>query len=435
VRNGANLLGFPTFSNAGVFPLFTTYFSTFPVAVSPSSKIFRYNGGPLGPANPVQIFSPALERLDRTRAYWFDSAVVGNFYAPLEITPSNPDGLLFGRSGTLVTVRVRNRTSAPVTLTVAPVPSASAPIGQEPVTGPVPLKRRTFHAPTATHVETPLATGFNEVIGPQSAIELNFTPDRALLTGAGNTFYASLLRFTDSANLIDISLPVSARVSSLAGLWVGDVAVTEVTSRAPGATGTRSVARPFPLRVLLHVDNAGVARLLPQVYLGKLASAPTTLGLTTLESALLPSAVSDAIRISAAHLPLDVPITAGSGSVALGATLVRTVTLPFNDRTNPFVHAYHPDHDNKDARGNPLPAGVESYTVTRTCSFTFSPTPVAGADALGWGTTVLGGTYTESVRGLMSYTDPATNTRRDDIELSGTFLLRRIDESGSITLN
>ncbi len=435
VRNGANLLGFPTRFQSATYPLFSTYFATFPVATAPSSKIFKYAGGPLGPANPVQVFSVASERLDRNRAYWFESAVVGNFYAPLEIAPSNPEGLAFGRSGSLVTVRVRNRTSAPVTLTVAPADSAAAPAGQDQITGPVPLKRRSFDAGTASYIETPVATGFDQVIPAQASVELSFTPDRAALTGASDTFYASLLRFTDSANLIDVSLPVSARVSSFAGLWVGDISVNRVVSHAPGATGTGAVARPFPLRVLLHVDDAGVARLLPQVFLGKLAASPATTGLATIESALLASALADATRLVSAHLPLDVPITAGSGSVALGATLVRNVVLPFDDRTNPFVHQYHPDHDNKDARGAPLPAGKESYEVTRVCSFTFSPTPVGDEDSLGWGNTVLGGAYAENVSGLMSYTDPDTTARRDDIDLSGTFILRRVHESGSLTTN
>ncbi len=124
-------------------------------------------------------------------------------------------------------------------------------------------------------------------------------------------------------------------------------------------------------------------------------------------------------------MPLDTEIATGTGSVALGSTLVRTITVPFNDRTNPFVHAYHPDHDNKDPRGTALPAGRESYTYSRECRFTFSPTPIAGASSLGWGATVLGGTYTEIVRGV----------HKNPITASGTFTLRRVSEIGAITLN
>jgi len=424
VRDGANLIGFPTRKTGSAYPAFSTYFATFPTALASGSRVYRYAGGPLGAANPVQLFSTTSERVDRDQAYWFEAPVVGDFYAPLEITASLPEGLAFGRAGSLITVRVRNRSSAPISVGVAPVASAPAPAGQDPVVGPVPLLRRVFVAASASYETTALGAGFTETIAPQATTELSFLVDRSAMTGAADAFYASLLRFTDGSNLIDISLPVSARVGTLAGLWVGDISLSGVQSKAPGATGS-ATARPLPLRVLLHVDDAGVARLLSQVFVGRLAAAPESTGLCLRESALLGSAKADAARYVAGHLPLDRALSAGSGSVALGATLVRTVDLPFDDPVNPFVHAYHPDHDNLDARRQPLPAGVESYAVRRVCAFTFAPAPIAGAPSVGWGSTVLGGTYSETITGL----------HKDPLAVTGTFLLRRVNESGAITLN
>jgi hypothetical protein len=43
----------------------------------------------------------------------------------------------------------------------------------------------------------------------------------------------------------------------------------------------------------------------------------------------------------------------------------------------------------------------------------------------GWGSSVIGGHYTEILRGL----------HRDALVVSGTFVLRRVSESGSITVN
>jgi hypothetical protein len=423
VRSGANLLGFPT-RLSSAYPFFSNYFATFPAAIAANTKVYKYVGGDIGPANPIQVFSPAAERVDRNQAYWFDATVVGNFYAPLEITPSNLDGLIYGRTGALITVRVRNRTAATVTLTVAPVSSASAPTGQEAVVAAVPLTRRTFNATSGTYTETPVSASFNEPIAPQSTLELTFGIDRTQMTGANDALYASLLRFTDSGNLLDVYLPVTARVTSLSGLWVGDVAVTGVESKAPGGSGT-TTPRRFPLRVLLHVADDGTARLLSQVYLGKLATASNPVGLCTSQSGLLTESLATATRLTATHLPLDTTIATGSGSVALGSTLVRTVTIAFNDRTNPFVHAYHPDHDNKDARGTPLSAGVESYDLTRECRFTFTTTPPGGSSSVGWGSSVIGGTYVEILTGL----------HKDPITVSGTFELRRVSEIGSITVN
>ncbi len=425
VRNGANFLGFPTRqSGGGDYPLFSQYFATFPAAIAANTRIYKYVGGDLGPANPLQVFSPAAERVDRNRAYWFDATVVGNFYAPLEITPSNADGLTFGRTGATITVRVRNRTAAPVTVTVAPTPSAAAPAGQEAIVAPVPLTRRVFNAATATTTETPLASAFDVVVAPQSTGELVFGIDRAAMTGPAGALYASFLRFTDSGSALDVALPAVARTTSMAGLWVGDVQVTNVQSRAPGASGS-STPRSYPLRVLLHVDDSGTARLLSQVFMGKLAPAPHALGLCTRESGLKADEKASATRLVAVHLPLDTELSVGSGSVALGQTLVRTVTIPFNDRTNPFVHAYHPDHDNKDARGTPLSAGAESYTISREFRFGFTPTPPDGSAAVGWGASVIGGTYTEILSGLHKQT----------ITVNGTFELRRVSELGALTLN
>jgi hypothetical protein len=498
VRNGANLLGFPSrFSAGSTYPIFTNYFATFPAAIAANTTIYKYVGGEVGPGNPIQIFSPAIDRVDRNQAYWFDATVVGSFYAPLELTPSNLDGLTFGRTGAIITVRVRNRTAAPVTLTIAPASSLPAPSGQETVVAPVPITRRTFVAATTTYTDTLITAAYTETIPPQTSVELTFGIDRAQMTGAVGALYASFLRFTDSGNLLDVYLPASARAASLAGLWVGDVAVSGVSSRVmagsyscditrtvgsdvttvtsggvqsgtttigpatlPSGTGgtltyqwrknaiviagatsanlaltsterTESGAfgtttpRSYPLRVLLHVDDNGVARLLSQVFMGQLAPDPFPLGLCTRETGLKADAKATATRLVSVTMPLDTEVSTGSGSVALGATLVRTINVGFNDRTNPFVHAYHPDHDNKDARGAALSAGVESYTISRACSFIFTTTPPAGTSTVGWGATVIGGSYSETVTGL----------HKDSITVTGTFTLRRVSEIGTITLN
>ncbi len=423
VRNGANLLGFPTRQN-GIYPTFAAYFATFPAAVATGTRIYQYAGGDLGPGNPVQVFSPSVERLDRNQAYWFEAPVVGNFYAPLEIAPSLQSGLHFGRTGSLLTVRIRNRTSANVALTVSPQASAPPPAGQEAILAAVPLVRRTFDAATAAYVDTPLAGPITVQVAAQSSVELAFGVDRSLVTGAADALYASLLRFTDGGNLADITLPVSARVASMAGLWVGDISVSGVESKAPGHTGT-AVVRPFPLRVLLHVDAAGTARLLSQVFIGRLAAPSNPAGLCTRESALLATDKANATRLTASHLPLDVVAGTGTGSVALGATLVRSVAIPFNDPTNPFVHTYHPDHDNRDARFQPVGAGVESPALARTFSFAFASSAPAGESSAGWGATVLGGTYAETVTGL----------HKAPLTVTGTFRLQRVSEVAAITLD
>ncbi len=162
LRSGANLLGFPSKLN-GSYPTFSNYFETFPAAIAANTKIYKYVGGDFGPANPIQVFSPAVEPLDRHQAYWFESAVVGNFYAPIEISLTNQDGLDFGRTGSAITARLRNRTATTVTITMAPAPSDAAPAGQTVIEGDVPLTLRTFNAVDLTWTETPITAPFDQV--------------------------------------------------------------------------------------------------------------------------------------------------------------------------------------------------------------------------------------------------------------------------------
>ena len=521
VRNGANFLGFPALEGVNA-PTLSNYFATFPAAIASNARVYKYVGGEIGPGNPVQIYSPSTEKIDRTQAYWFEAAVVGDFYAPVEITPSAADGLSFGRTGAFMTVRVRNRTAAAVTVTIAPVDSVGEPVAPSSVPGggttagnltalaPVPLIRRTFNAATATNTDTAITGAYTEVIPALSEVQLTVGVDRSKMPAASGTAYASFLRFTDSGSLMNMVLPCSARVANLAGLWMGEVQVSSVVSMAPGATGS-TTPRSFPLRIIFHVDNTGVARLLSEIYVGKLAGSADSIGLCTRESALQADQKQYATRLSAGHLPLNFIEPSSSGSFALGQYLDVVVRLPFGDPTNPFVHTYHPDHDNRDARFKPYGApGQESYEVTRTLRFAFygetgapnrglaqlsmttggsgyttAPTVTfsggGGTGASATATIVLGAvtslTMTSSGSGytspptvifssgtatavatleslmrtslvsdpnasllgasLMSgsYAESITGLHRQTLTVSGTFLLRRLNEIGELVIN
>lgn len=418
VRNGANLMGFPS-KLTGTYPTMSSYFATFPAAIASNVKIYKYVGGDLGPGNPLQVFSTSSEKLDRNQSYWFDTKVVGSFYAPVEISLSNGSGIDFGRTGSTVTVRLLNRSATVSTVTIAPVVSSNAPTGQEAITGSVPLRRRTFDAATASWTETAISAAFTEVVGPNAAVELTFGIDRTAMTGSSNAFYASLLRFTDSSNLYDILLPVTARKASLAGLWLGDAVVGGVESKTAGYTGI-ATAQTYSLRYIVHVDDAGNARVLSQVFLGLLAGESPQSGICTVESALSVADKASARRIVAAHLPLDRVLD--GGTMALGGSLSCTISTPFNDPTSPFVHQYHPDHDNKSGT-TALVSGQESYDLSRAVTFNFAATAPEGVSATGYGSNVIAGSYTEVLTGL----------RKDSITVTGTFTLRRVSEIGILT--
>jgi hypothetical protein len=419
VRNGANLMGFPSLQNGSTYPTMGSYFATFPAAIASNVKIYKYVGGDLGPGNPLQVFSTSSERLDRNQAYWFDSKVVGDFYAPIEISLSNGSGIDFGRTGSTVTVRLLNRSAVVSTVTIAPVASSNAPAGQEEITGSVPLRRRTYDQQAKSWTETAIPAAFTEVVGPNAAVELTFGIDRAAMTGGSNAFYASMLRFTASSNLYDILLPVTARKASLAGLWLGDAVVGGVESKTAGYTGT-ATAQTYSLRYIVHVDDAGNARVLSQVYLGLLAGESPQPGICTAESALSVADKASARRIVAAHLPLDRVLD--GGTMALGGSMSCTISTPFNDPTSPFVHQYHPDHDNKSGT-TPLVSGQESYDLSRAVTFDISAAAPVGVSDTGYGSSVIAGDYTEVLTGL----------RKDSVTVTGSFTLRRVSEIGLLT--
>lgn len=418
VRSGANFLGFPSYKNGSTYPTMAAYFATFPAAIAANAKIFKYVGGDLGPGNPLQIFSPSSERVNRDQAYWFSSEVVGNFYAPVQISLSNNEGFAFGRRGSVITARVMNRTAAVMTLRIAPVASNSPPSNQELITAGVALTRRTLDD-QAAWVETPIAAAYTEVIAPNSSVELSFGIDRSAMSGAADALYASMLRFTDSANTFDILLPATARKDTLAGLWIGEATVSAVESK-PLANAVKPAGSTFPLRYLIHVADDGTARVLSQVFMGPMAAAPHVFGLCRSEAGLKANVKSAARRIVATHMPLDLALQT-SGSFAIGGTLGSTIDTPFNDPTNPFVHQYHPDHDNKSG-STALGNGQESYNVSRQVSFTFTATPPSGGSATGWGSSVIGGTYGEVISGL----------HKQSVTLTGTFELRRASELGTL---
>lgn len=416
---GANFMGFPVDPSSSA-TTFSNYFASFPVAITTPAKVYKYVGGELGPANPIQVSSFGTEKVDRNTAYWFQAATVGDFTGLVEYELPSTAGLAFGRTTQAITAGVMNRSNVAITLTVSTVASEPAPAGQAGISGAVPLTHRILDSTSGAYTDTPIVGSFTVSVPANGRLDLNFGIDRSQLGTSAGALYASLVRIKDSANLTDVYLPVTAQPSTPAGLWVGEINVSSVVSTIAGSPGS-TTSRAFPLRLLLHVDNGGTPRILSQAFVGNLAATGHAPGICTHEGGLWADTKADALRLIASQMPLD-RVIAGTGAVALGNTVSYTVSLPFDDVTNPFVHTYHPDHDNKDARGAPLAAGVESYNITRTITLTFTATPPDGSTVSGWGSTVYGGTYAETITGLS----------RLPLTVGGTFGMRRVSEVGDL---
>jgi hypothetical protein len=268
-------------------------------------------------------------------------------------------------------------------------------------------------------------------------VDVDFILNRGAMGTVAGLKFQSLIQVSDSLSLTRVDVPVSATSTSLAGLWVGDIVVnavdqilgnpespsstpsaapTPTPSPTPAPAGTSS---PFTMRVIVHIDAAGHATLLQQAYavidtslLGVVD--PVFKIYTPAKYKDVAATAKSPVRLSSAAFPIDMEV-GGTSNVAPGATVpFETIVLPHNAATNPFVHPYHPAHDNYDATfRHALGDGEESYMIKRDLTFAFA-SGQPGNPA--WGSTELSGIYTETLKGL----------RANAIHVTGVFSLKRV---------
>lgn len=418
--SGLNLVGFPTLppDSAGARNI-ETYFSYDSVLKS-NPPVLTYRGGELSavtPTNPYTITNPRTTPLSRGKAYWVNTSAQTRYYGPIEVTVLGAT-LDFGSTLSAVTVRLRNATDpskkVSVTATLSAVPSAAPPTGEAPIAGPVPLLvRGPRAADTLDFTYSPFGAGLSRTLAPGQQTEVTLALDRTAMSGGVGSVFQSVLQVTDSLNLARIDLGVRAEVPSLAGVWVGAAVLTSV-DQTIGQSTVEGAAAPsmFPIRLILHRSEAGQVTALQQVYVGSIGD--STIGSAS-ETMVTSRSEGKVSRFSTASFPPSGGWASG-GDIGLSGTVSFNVPLDYRAATNPFVHTYHPDHDNLDARfETALPVGVESPTVTRQVTLTFQPS-LPGLTDNGFGSTTLGGSYRETITGL----------RATPISVGGTFVIRRV---------
>ena len=399
---GLNFIGFPT--PAAAAPTFEDFLAPAP-ELRLSGEFYAYPGGNLGSTNPARVFAYRSARVNRGQAFWVRSGTTYNrYYGPFEVVLSDAQGVQFGSSSGQQGVRLRNLTASSLTVTLNLLDSETPPTGQSAILGAPPLLIR------GELNMTNLTYGHTNLIGPRSwvlqpagqvgsEVEVVLGLNRSQMTGNTGAFHAGILRFSDSANLAQVDVPVSASVASRAGLWVGGAQVMDVqhylksyqqnsegkpvldNGGAYQLTGINTnlggTARAFPLRLILHDNGNGQAVLLQRVFHGLRQA--TNEVLATQETLLDKASLDSARRISAAHLPWSAANEPWSctGQLAEGTNLTVTIVVAHDHPgSNPFLHAYHPDHDNLNATfDQPLPQGFESYRVERRIQLSVAAPP------------------------------------------------------------
>jgi len=206
------------------------------------------------------------------------------------------------------------------------------------------------------------------------------------------------------------------------GLWVGEVLADQVTCIADPARPVLPAAGSAPLRILLHADVSGQVRLLSQVTIMQTKTADPAIEPTPvlvvdtdripyfegiqerrgkrvglrLETVAydMPRDLAPAAAPNTYHLdwPLDGYLGAGQ---TVRTPVAAPLTLDPTHRSNPFRHAYHPQH-------------AQGPTITRVLSIQFDAEQVNAG--------LLKGRYEETVKGLVY----------GDLIIRGTVTLRQV---------
>ena len=458
--SGLNFFGFPT-APANP-PDFETYLSEVPSLQV--GEIFAYNGGNFGPSNPSRVFARRGTAVQRGQAYWIRAGEIYNhYYGPFEVTAISRGEIVFGDSLSSVSFRLRNLTAANLSVTLNLLASETPPAGQRSIIGIPQLLLRGDRNPSSLNfafsqlpVGTPKVWNLTPRGQPGSDIEIVLGLDRAAITEDIGEFLAGVLRFTDSNAHSQVDFGVSAEVHSHAGLWVGGAAIVGVgqylkayqrseSNNAPvldqsGAyvvTNINTLLTPtasaFPLRLIVLNPDAGPAKLFQRLYHGY--NAISNRILSTQEAPLNRNLLAESRRISASHLPWSTsnPGWTFSGHLNQGASVSTRVTNRFdNQSSNPFLHTYHPDHDNLDTRfRNELPQGSESYTVVREITLTVTP-PVEDFNARVTAGLTLAGDYLETIQ-VFGLARPGNTFDTRTFQVRGAFSLNRISEIATLT--
>ena len=457
----SNLVGVNVPNLAGAdAPTYYEYFKPF------------YNRSPswygVTPDNQSVLLGNRVLATNASAAVWLQAAGSGitSFTGPFELSLDRPGDVLSWTSSTDArTLTIKNTSADDRVLRIERSSSLPPPKGHGTCVGDVKLLIESidWSEGYAKRVYGTLAFPFVTNIASGASFEFRVKPSLAEMPSADGD-YMSILEVSDKGTTIDDEVRAAgtclyrvgvscsgalaaATKSAVAGLWVGTVVLDKVNRAKMLGSSTpewdpdalMTAPHPFQFRLLVHVDEKGTVNLLKQVFVAKKAAgADESYLLTDREAAIafrgyFPNATIR--RTASANFPFMVPLTLTGGEfMAPDATLSATFTQEYDDKTNPFVHAFHPQHDNT-AFNNQKPSvlgdgdeGVgeyESWGVTRTVTLAFQDEDPSRAANIDWNRTVTGGEYTERIQGLIGQGKP--------IITKGIFRLSKVNDTPTLT--
>lgn len=388
------------------------------------------------------IEQPYSTTINPGEAYWVYSDGKADFDGPMEVSVEWGDTMDFGSSLSSQLLVVRNRTVVDVDITLEQVSSS----------GTVPLSLKITEEDTGRQNWASLPAAYALSIAAGQELLLDFGVRRAEFSADEIGGVLSVTNGIGARRLVPIKAksyhaPATTNakatgkasksgIATFAGLWQGKVLVSSVSQAQTGGVTPTPVGKSFPLRVLIHVDSGGTARLLKEVIEmwedGTMVPDPDNPGylitdtpgravLLTNED-LIPEftgvttrdGVPVGIRLSTIAYDFPGETLEMDGTVGTSGTMETTLTLESGFSTNPFLHRYHPDHNNLDEQYlNPV---QEAFEITRHIQFIFSAEDPEEQTNPEWGDSLLGGSYFEAITGL----------HRNTVFVGGTFRLHRV---------
>lgn len=437
-----NFMGLPVHpDNPPVFSEFFRHTDEVDALPGGSGKIYEID--PTGAGQEIRQTSRL--KIVPGKAYWILAGNPGSYAGPIEVVQGG--SLDFGGDSTHLGMTVCNVSlSNALTIVIKPRASVAAPAGQPERAGDVPLSYTYEGAPAAEDgTWSPLtAEGISRLVPPGESWVITWIVRRGDMPaytagGENEAAYQSVLEIGDSARQYRVRVPVVAdnpslgvarrRVSDVQtgaaadhvaqGLWMGDVTLDQVSAPYFSSTNVYDTPATFNLRLILHVNSNGLARLLQSVIMARAPVGATTNYAYQLYTSMdtVPGTATDVSRLSSSAFPVMDPIPLGTIVTMQQGAFTGAVAVGCNDSRNPFLHRYHPKHDNKNGDWATYTNAVETFDISRAITLRFEPMTNTSFRAV-WGMDVAQGAYREVLAGI----------HKTPVVVSGRFGLRRISQ-------
>lgn len=393
----------------------------------------------LGANGQWQVVNPATTPIREGEAYWVYTEGNSRYQGRLDVVLDQGESVEFAAAVDEIRFVLRNRSDLPGTFLVRRLGGNSMPIAfrnEDSETGdvgwPFLPDSLVLDAPPLDNVFLTLGAVRREFTASRMEQILEVTDEfgeRRLLHVGGNTLQPFVAPVRGSSGR-------TADAVSLAGLWLGEVEIDAVSESQQAGVVPEPAPQSFSQRFLIHVDSSGQARLIKDVIQmwqegvvapsaadpsrnevvesGRyvLLTDPGLIGLFT--GSVNRDGASVGQRFSTVAYDFEGDSQLFDGEFGPGSQLSTTLVIEPDLPTNPFLHRFHPDHDNRDPQF--LNFQAEAYQVVRELRLIFALEDPLGSTPPGCGETIVGGFFEESITGL----------HKNAIFTSGQFRFRRI---------